>query len=281
MMKKIVVLYHNDCFDGFAGAWVMWKKFGNQAEYIALKHQSSLPKNLKNKEIYFVDFCYPEKLMKEIFKNNRKVIVIDHHISRKEAVKISSEYIYDINHSGSILAWKYVYPKKPIPKLLRHIEDADLWKFKSFHTQKLLASLMTYKFDFRLWDKIAADFEKPKTTQKYLDEGKAIFKYQGVLGKWIAKNAAEKVKFKNYTTYAVNSPVLASEIGSLIVEKLKKADLAIVWYNCDDGRIRVSLISDGKVDVSKLAQKYGGGGHRAVAGFMLDKNKKLPWHKLK
>ena len=45
--------------------------------------------------------------------------------------------------------------------------------------------------------------------------------------------------------------------------------------------ITVSLRSDGSVDVSKLAKKYGGGGHKAAAGFSFKVGRKAPWKKIK
>ena len=32
--KDIVIFYHKECQDGFSGAWVAWKKFGESADYV-------------------------------------------------------------------------------------------------------------------------------------------------------------------------------------------------------------------------------------------------------
>src|SRR3989344_3599696 len=64
--KDIVVLYHSNCTDGFGGAWAAWKKFGDKAEYIGVIHQTPVPKGLKNKCIYSVDFTYPEPIVKKL-----------------------------------------------------------------------------------------------------------------------------------------------------------------------------------------------------------------------
>ncbi|KKT22880.1 MAG: Phosphoesterase, DHHA1 [Parcubacteria group bacterium GW2011_GWB1_43_8b] len=52
--------------------------------------------------------------------------------------------------------------------------------------------------------------------------------------------------------------------------------MGIVWYKENDG-IHVSLRAQGKVDVSKIAVKYGGGGHKNASGFAWPENKKFPW----
>ena len=72
--------------------------------------------------------------------------------------------------------------------------------------------------------------------------------------------------------------MFVSEIGSELVKKLPP--IGIIWSQRKD-KIVVSLRSNGKVDVSKLAKKFGGGGHKASAAFRLDLNQKLPWKIIK
>ena len=38
----------------------------------------------------------------------------------------------------------------------------------------------------------------------------------------------------------------------------------------NDGKIRVSFRSKGRVDVNKIARSFGGGGHRAASGCTID-----------
>ena len=277
-MKPIVILYHKDCFDGFGGAWAAYKKFGKKADYFGIEHQAKPLKKLKNKEIYFVDFCYQKKeIMEKLLKENKKVVVIDHHISQKETIKISSEYVYSLEHSGSVLAWKYFHPQKPIPKLLRHIEDIDLWKFKLTGTKELMMALDIRDFNFPVWDKIAKDFENSKKRRKYFEVGKILIKYRQKLINKLSSRA-DKAKIHNHSALIANSPVFQSEIGNALVEK--GAALGIIWSQ-RNGKRYFSLRSNGKVDVSKIAKKYGGGGHKAAAGFSMDIKKPLPWKTIK
>ncbi|TAK26217.1 MAG: hypothetical protein EPO26_00680 [Chloroflexota bacterium] len=46
----------------------------------------------------------------------------------------------------------------------------------------------------------------------------------------------------------------------------RDASVAVLFTVHTDGRVRVSLRSDGSVDVSAIAAKWGGGGHRPAAG---------------
>lgn len=273
-MKNIVVIYHKDCPDGFGAAWAAWRKFGKKADYIAAEYKNPPLLGFKNKEIYFLDFGYDKKVMAKILRQNKRIVFIDHHITRKDVLPILSEYFFDISHSGAVLAWKYFHPGKPVPKLLLYIEDEDLGKLKLPLTKELGLSLSIFDYEFALWNKIASEFENPKKRWEYSEKGKLISKFTDKIIELIVRDG-EEVLFENRKALAVNSPVLGSEIGRYIVRK-KGFPIGIVWSKKNDG-IRFQLRSGKSVDVSKLAQKYGGGGHKQAAGFYLKGKIRFPW----
>ncbi|MDI6717832.1 MAG: DHHA1 domain-containing protein [Patescibacteria group bacterium] len=277
-MKKITVIYHND-LDGFVAALAAWKKFKNKAGYFGAMYGSNgnsfIPDKIKDNDVYILDFCYAKKEMESIMASAKKMVVIDHHISRKEEVKISTDYVYSEKNSGAVLAWKYFYPQNPVPKLAQYVEDMDLWNWKMPNSKEISASFDTYDLEFKIWNKIMDDFENPEKMKKYIEEGKAVLKYKDKMVKKIFENA-EEVIFKGEKAYTVNSPILESEIGNFI-NKNKKI-LGIIWHY-KKGKIKFSLRSGGKTDVSKLAEKFNGGGHKAASGFILDSDIKFLWKK--
>ena len=279
MAKNIIVIYHGGCHDGFGGAWAAYKKFGNKADYLPAHHQESML-NLRDKEIYFIDFIYnsPE-IVKNLIKNNKKVTIIDHHPTAEQNVKLSENYSFDLKHSGAVLAWKYFHHKKPVPKLLEYIEDCDLWKFKIANSKEISISLQAVDFNFSAWNRIVKDFEFASSRKKYIEQGKLIWKHQFKLMYGLVNDSAYLVEFNGHKTFAINAPhYLASDLGHLLYNKMPP--MAIIWNQKGDD-IKVSLRSDGSVDVGKLAQKHGGGGHKAAAGFKISANKKLPWEILR
>lgn len=275
-MKKInniIILYHKNCFDGFGAAYAAWKKFGDKAVYMPIDHHTPPPKDLRGKKLYMADIAYPAEIMKKLVKICASVTIIDHHVSNGDAIKCVADCLYDVNHSGAVLTWKYFHHQKPVPWLLRHIEDYDIWKFKLSNTKEITAFLDATDFDFKLWDKISRDLENVKKRKKYIETGKVILKYRRkVISKLLGQ--ADKVSFKNHKALAVNSPILQSEIGNLIIEK--GYPIGIIWYQ-KNGRKIFSLRSNKEVDVSEIAQKFGGGGHKAASGFSLDIKKPMPW----
>lgn len=274
--KDIVVFYHANCTDGFTGAWAAWKKFGDKADYVAWVHQRPLPP-LKNKEVYFIDICPKEDEVKRLLALNKRVTAIDHHISAEAAVKLTDRYSYALDHSGAMLAWLYFHPAKPVPKLLRYVEDHDLFLQKMPHTDAIHAYLDLFDFEFRRWSKMARDLERKTLLKKYVAIGKLILKHEQKLVERIVSTTAVAVTFFGMRTLAVNSPVLGSEIAYALYTK--KPPMGIVWYE-REGQIKVSLRSNGTVNVAKFAEKFGGGGHKAAAGFAIPVGSKLPWERL-
>lgn len=283
-MKNIVILYHGDCRDGFSGAWAARKKFGKKADYYGLKYGPenfvALPKGLKNKTVYLIDFCLKGgNQMRQLVKNNKKVVVLDHHHDAESFAKIANNYIFDNNRSGATIAWSYFHPKKPIPTFLKYVEDLDIWRHSLPHTFAASAYLDLFDFDFLVWDKLAREFADSKIRLKIFEKGAALLEYENKKIRDLVGKNAELVGFLNYKVLAVNSPNWASKIGNLLCRK--QPPFGIVW-NKRGNLISVSLRSKkGKFDVSEIARKFGGGGHKAAAGFSLKSLKDLPWKSLK
>ncbi len=273
VMKPIVILYHKNCPDGFGAAWAAWMKFKERAEYIGVEQHAPLPKGLKNKKIFLVDFCYTAPLTEELIRGNKEVVIIDHHITGKSVVESVPGSVFKLNHSGSVLSWKYFHPEKKTPRLLKYIEDVDIWKFKVPRSKEMALSLDLYDYDFKVWSRIASDLEKPERRKKYITEGAVIMKYRkNLIGRILTK--AEDATLLGKKVRVVNSPVWASDLGHLLVGG--KKTVGVVW-SYKKGTIRVSLRSNGEIDVAKMAEKFGGGGHKAASGFALPIKIKFPW----
>ena len=272
----MVVIYHSECTDGFSAAWAAWKKFGDKADYIGVNPGVAPIDGLQNKEIYMVDLIYPIEYINKLISLNKKFVAIDHHVSNLESFGLVKEGLFDIKNSGSVLAWRYFHPKIKTPKLLKHVEDMDLWKFKISGTREVIAYLDTVDFDFKKWDEIVKGAEDKPKFNEYVHKGEVILKYQDQVIENIIVNHSVLVNFFGHKAYAVNSPVFNSQIANILYKKLPP--VGIVWIQETDGGAHVSLRSDGTVDVSKLATKFkGGGGHKQSAGFSVENISKLPW----
>ena len=68
---------------------------------------------------------------------------------------------------------------------------------------------------------------------------------------------------------AVNSLHHRSHIGHALAERARFGVPVGAVYRFSGSRADVSLYSIGELDVSSIAGRYGGGGHRNAAGFSI------------
>lgn len=275
-MKKIVIFYHKDCPDGFGAAWAAWKKLGNKAEYVGISPNpdKKFLQPFAEKSIYFLDAAPDKKeIIEDLRRRNKSVVLIDHHISRKPTLSAYSSHLFSLNHSGAALSWTYFNNKKSVPWLLRYIEEYDIWRFRLPSSKKLHAIIDLADFDFPSWDRLAKNFENKIKRDHYADEGQAILRYINRSVKDLASKA-EWVAFKGHRALAVNSPVLKDDIGNYL-SKRYKLPFAIIWQY-ERQNYRISLRA-GTADVSKISEKYGGGGHKKAAGFLWPVKNGFPW----
>ncbi len=279
-MKKPAILYHANCPDGFGAAFAAWKKFGKKAEYFTIPPSQDSRQltgiDLKGREVYFLDVCVSLPTLLKLRMLNEKVVVIDHHATNAAAAKHASESLFDVTHSGAILAWQYFHPKKKVPTLLKYVEEGDLWRFRLPQSPALLAYIYSRGFSFKEWESLMKGMESARVRKNYAVLGKVLNDYDGILvGEAVGR--AELVQFGKYKTLAVNSSSkrFHSEVGKQLVAQ--KPPIGIVW-RVERGLLHVSLRGNGSVDVSKLARQFpGGGGHPNAAGFAVPFEKGFPW----
>lgn len=271
--KDIVVLYHKKCPDGFSGAWVAYKKFGDSANYIPVS-AGGIPPVFSGKEVYMIDYVPPEETLKDVIASNKSVMAIDHHASSQDLMPLMPGSVFEIDKCGSVLAWEYFFPDWPLPTLLKYEQDVDLWKWQLPNTNELSLYLDLTDYNFNDWDKLAADFEDKETLAGIVKQAVLLVKYRDKQMREMIEEDAQLVEFEGMTINAINSLTSASALGNLLVKK--RPPVALVWAEAKD-KIHVSLRSDGSIDVGVLAKKYGGGGHRAAAGFRIMLGAEKPW----
>ena len=120
------------------------------------------------------------------------------------------------------------------------------------------------------------EFENDGKRKSHLDYGAHIREYQeNIIEEQL--NEAQEVVLDGHSALAVNSSVFESQTGNTIISR--GYDIGIIWRYLGEGDIKVSLRSkkDGEVDVCRIAERYGGGGHISAAGFILKSGIDIPW----
>lgn len=272
--KEIVILYHGGCPDGFGSAYAAWKKFGDTAEYIPLRDHHIVPEGLAGRHLFFIDFTYPQNLMDEIARTVASIAVLDHHLGIKEVVESVPEHIFDEKRSGATIAWSYFHPDIPVPTLLKYVEDGDRYVFLLPDSRAVLAYVYAQRFTFEEWDLLMHEFEDERTRGLLIEKGKIYAEHFAILVEQIT-NKAIPVLFEKYECYLVTAAdMFKSDVGNRLARM--KPPIGIV-VNFRENVLHVSLRSDPSVDVSAIAQKYGGNGHPQAAAFMVKWGDPLPW----
>jgi oligoribonuclease NrnB/cAMP/cGMP phosphodiesterase (DHH superfamily) len=271
-LNDIVVIYHKNCYDGFAAAWAVWKKFGNSASYLPYLYRDAYPAGVENKEVYVLDFCFSETVTKELQTKNKKFVILDHHISVRELVNSSLENVFSDTDSGAKIAWKYFHPDKEVPQLIEYISDSDTWAHKLSNYKEIEGYIHIHELEFSVFDMLCEELEE--RPESVLEKGKVLNKqFNNLVTEHVEK--AMLVEFEGYEVYAVNaSSFLRSELGHRLA--MKKGPFAIV-YRFEKDVLRISLRGDGSIDCSKLVEKYGGGGHYGAAAIIMKNKNPLPF----
>lgn len=280
-LQPIVVMYHAFCTDGFGAAYVAWKKFGNNATYIPRSRDEAFfdPTILTGKDVYVVDYSFSLEEMQAYEAVAKTFVVIDHHLSAEKDVKSLKNFIFDNAHSGSYLAWEYFFPEKEVPQLIRYISDADTWAhclpdWKEI--ESFIYSNGEEHFSFEHFEKLHEQLETEDGYERAKTIG-ATYASAHAAKVTMYADMAELVTFEGHSIYAVNAPrEVRSELGHLLAKKTNSFGLLFTY---EKGFWKCSLRSVEDFDVSVIAQKYGGGGHKNAAAFMVKADFPLPFGK--
>ncbi len=261
---KIYCIYHKGCLDGFTAAWIIRKALDENVEFVGGVYGET-PPLLKEKIIYIVDFSYPREVLLEMARKNKTVIVLDHHKSAKEQLADLSFAKFDMDKSGAMMTWEYFYKDVlPYPFIL-YIQDRDLWKFELKDTKEINAALFSYSMEFEVWDALAA-----KSISSLRDEGEILLRdRQRHIDSFCKDWVVSETEIAGYMVPCLNCPrFLASDVLSILA---KGWPFAAAYFDKANERLFELRSNKDGLDVSEIAQLYGGGGHVHAAGFSVKK----------
>ena len=268
-----LVLYHGrNCPDGFGAALAAWLYYGEGAEYLGLDHGDvstldDLPP-VAGRAVYILDFSFSAEVLHAIEERAAKLVMLDHHKSAAEkltgfACRCGVVH-FDMNKSGARLAWEFFQADKPVPGLIRYIEDRDIWKWEFPESAGFLSALDMEPQTFARWHEIAA-FTPEQLTQ-FMARGAAMDEKYRKLAADIAEGAQPLV-FNGIEGLMVNAPgMFHSLVGDLL--SAKTGTFALMWSAGTKG-VKVGLRAQRNFDCIALAESMGGGGHAQACGFKM------------
>ncbi|WP_421849849.1 hypothetical protein [Oricola sp.] len=281
-----ICIYHANCDDGFAAAYVIWKEWGNAVEFVACDYKHK-PPDVTGKDVLIVDFSFDLGTMLAMARQARRIIVLDHHKTARDAlcevprcpVKSPMSTIvtaqgcetladglwvhFDMRKAGCRLAWEYVHgDSRTMPEWMVCVEDRDLWRFNHPDTKKISAALRSHPRKFEVWDRFSIfDLER---------EGRAIRRYIDQTVSNIADTAFTEKIGGHTVPVAACSYDFVSDVGHELLRRNPRAAFAACIIRTRDGTTYSLRSDDRRMDVSQIARAQGGGGHRNAAGFRVN-----------
>ena len=270
---KPLILYHGRrCPDGFGAAMTAWLYYGGEVELRGLDHGEvasvdDLPP-LEGRAVYVLDFAFGPELLAEVEARAAKLVLLDHHKSAADELQgyrcRCGVVHFDLTRSGARLAWDFFFPDQPLPALIAHIEDRDLWRWALPDSAAFLAALDMEPRTVARWAEIASF--TPEQVAAFSARGQAMDEKYQKLCHDIADNA-EPLVFNGVAGLMVNAPgMFHSQVGDLLAKR--SGTFALMWQAKGSG-VKVGLRSRSTFDCIPLAQSMGGGGHPQASGFRM------------
>lgn len=273
MTRKSVCIFHKDCPDGLASAWLVRRHermLGGEPIMFGMGYDDPAPdaETFRDARVWIVDFSVPPDALTRIADVATVVTVLDHH---KTAVEKYAGFVApdnvtlrieegDLSGVGMVAAFLGVV----LSPLLEAIQDRDLWKFALPYTKPLCAALRARPLSFDALAELS-----PLPIGDLIVQGEAVLAYETRLVDDHERRVWSQV-IASVTVPAVmcSLPQIVSELGHSLCDGAPFA--AVCAWEPDGRALRVSLRSreDG-ADVSEIAKRFGGGGHPHAAGFTL------------
>lgn len=299
-MSKILCIFHGGCNDGFGAAWVVRRYFGEEnVEFYPATYQTP-PPDVSGREVVIVDFSFKRDVMKRLQEDAATLTLLDHHKSAFEDLQpmliagwLGNEgaeahtdedaqktnvftefanrlkglrrfYRFDMEHSGAVLAWMHYFPGTSVPPLLKHIEDRDIRYTTMSETSRLIGvALYSHEQKFSLWDQmmdqVGCDILE--------EEGETLERAKTKDLKSILKVSQRRMFILGHNVPVCNAPHMYSSEGGHLMGAGEP--FAATYSDLPDGRKFELRSAEDGMDVSDIAKRYGGGGHKHAAGFKI------------
>ncbi len=263
---KTICIYHKDCSDGFGAAWVVNKALNGFVELHPASYGDE-PPCVRGRDVVMVDFSYKRDVIDEMARQCKSLLILDHHKTAEADLdgvfdhpKVSG--VFDMDRSGAMLAWDWYYHTIP-PMLIRHIQDRDLWRFDLPCTREVMASVFSYPQEIEIWNKLMREDQQGALYR----EGFAILRAHDENLRQSVEASKRRTFIGDYEVPVANVPYyMASDAGHMLCEG---EPFAATYYDAPDGRHYSLRSAPDGIDVSKVAEKFGGGGHKHAAGFIV------------
>lgn len=269
----MLCIYHIADHDGKGSAAIV-KNLYPETELYGLNHDMEIPYEeiAKHDKVIVCDISLPIDYM---FELSQKIDFtwIDHHVSVIEQYeqKIAEGYppikgLRKVGTAAIILTWEYFYPDRKIPlgiKLLGLNDVFDLEDKRVRPFEYAVQALGVNRPTERIWKEI---INNTINVNEMVEKGRAILMYIHNRNYRLVRGQAFVSEFEGYKCICANMPQGYSEFYDSL-DNIDDYDVMINFFMNKKNCWNLSFYTaKDNVNVSKLAEKFGGGGHAKAAG---------------
>lgn len=282
MQRSPLVIVHANCADGMCAAYVARAAMPD-AEFYGWNYTDPppSPELVTDRDVYILDFSFPRDVLLELKRlSGGRLLVIDHHRTAQADLEGLDFCIFDMDRSGASLTCDVFAERFPVffsrkTWLVNYVEDRDLWRNALPETEAAAAAIQALpmaRSRFRIPLSTFATWANFYATgpRRAVEEGRFYLRVREYLTQEMVEKAALAL-IDGLICYVTTASCLFSEVAGQLASCTSPTGETVFFgaacYQRSDGRWTYSLRSRGDFDVSQVAQRFGGGGHKNAAGF--------------
>ena len=271
--------YHSKDLDGRCSGAIVSRKFPS-CRMIGLDYGDDFPWDeiTKDDTIYMVDLSRDNA--EELFRiedNCKEFVLIDHHASTQNKLDSAERTLknahIDLDLAACEATWRILFPNEEIPTTVTLLGRFDVWDHKDPRVRSFQMGMLAHDTSIYggVWHTIfnADEVIVEQFVLDTIELGLKITAYQNSADRW-AMNFSfvkewEGLKFLCLNSVRTGSPQFDSKFNP------EKHDAQLVFYRTPKGNWSIHMYSQKEgIDLSVIAVKYGGGGHKGACGCELD-----------
>ena len=287
----MVCIFHNRDLDGFTSAAIVkrWHDSINSEHpdtlmrqgltLIGYDYSEVFPWDIipKGVPIVMVDVSLKmSDMLKLALHSNYQLTWIDHHASAIQEYKMfmaaRPEFLTAVLKDGIAaceIAWEYFFLNEPMPEAIRLLGMYDTWRNadrKSWNEE-----ILPFQYGMRLYCTSPETFpdwaftSEEEMIDTVIGEGKIVLQYQAQVNEQQCKIASFESSIGGLRAVCLNTGTFNSNVFASVYDPTVH-DI-MVAFQCNGKMYKVSFYTTkDDVDCSKLAEQFGGGGHKKAAG---------------
>ncbi len=316
-----IIVYHADCIDGAASAWIIAKALGvedavakDAAVFIPYRHndgqtgEDAVRAALKTgSDVYFADVTPEKPFLDELLKSGKEVHVLDHHTSAAETLDGRTEANLHTRFnpaapSAAKMIWSHFFPSQEPPAVIELIDLMDGAANGLSTPEEFAAAALVDAQNIRTHqDAFAAlrGLAKLEFNDMAQKGGSINAKHTQLIDRLFEKASAVHLQLlpggKAFDVPIVNGNLkqYGRRISARLVDlgKDNGAPAAFMWSLQKNGAVSLYIRTDGTTDASEIAKHLckttgaTGGGHKDAAAVhfasILDFARHVPMKALK